>query len=669
MSVSQSQKDKSPIHVLKEKDAVLMGIHLNNKHQIELLKTIRNFSTLSNAAQGHLYSANEMYHSSQQLDYETIVVTLNQLVSYQLISQAFAFKYDQSKHKLSVVSFFISHPVEEKKETLEKVFEEMMFYSYCSIREWFYNSSNLQEEEIYSILLAQFSNSNQNQPDGIKNIFSPLREIELVPKEVNYKEEIISYTHDELIKLLVENKLGIEIAGYGVLLLKEPDVVTYFETTYNFISDKVIPAYKSDLSLKRQLDKIDYEENVYNITESFPIKTGRFCIQKAKAIKDYKSFEEGELIEYPGSLAIESILGIEGLVETRYKSLWREDCNKKKRDFKKKILSSTINWVNLISFITQEESMKFHPEIWSDLVRDRDLIYSKWQLPYTTIHIFVGRDFNICRLIVKGLVGVETSQLWKAQSFINLLEENKAHYRPILRDSEFSMDYMNLLKRVYIPFLPWYYRILFFFSFMTLQDTHIDRAKKKLLGLQSIYRRNNVKNLQDLLKKIEEEKVEKLSQFKSNTIEKSLMDILDKFYFDEGQIPTFKEVLEYFPDFSEREFLQAINQKHFKVVTLHLKKTKEEVKVILYPQNSQWTEKKKRLKTRLNEILEEQTKQLELVAEPEKIPIETTKKLIEYLEKSAIHAEIAPRKRSLTDPYIRLKRHISKIEPKEEGSE
>lgn len=665
MPVSDHKQEKSSIHVLKEKDAVLMGIHLNNKHQIELLKTIRNFSTLSNASQGHLYSANEMYHSSQQLDYETIITTLNQLISYQLIIQIFAFKYEQAKHKLSVVSFFISHPIEEKKETLEKVFNETMFFSYCSIREWFYNSSGLQEGEIYSTLLNQFNNSNQIDHNNIKNLFSPIHEIEQATKEVNFKEEIIEYIHNELVNLLIDNKLGIGIEGHGVLLLKEADVVTYFETACSLINEKIIPAYNSDITLKRRIDKINYEEQVYNITENFPTKTTKFNIQRAIAVREFKSFQDGELVQYPGSLAIESVLGIQELVENRYKAMWREDCNKQKREFKKKILSSTINWVNLIAFITQEESMKYHPEIWNDLVRDRDLFYSKWQLPYTTIHVFVGRDYNICKLIVKGLLSVDGSQAWKAQSFINLIEENKGHYRSLLRDSEFNTDYMNVIKKVYIPFLPWFYRILFFFSFMTLQDNHIERARKKLFHLQGIYRRQNVKNLQDLLKKLEEQKIEKLSQFKNDTISNTLIEILDRFYFDEGKIPTLKEVLEYFPDFSESEFLHAINQKHFKIATFHLKKTKEEVKVILYPQDSSWTDRKKKLKTRLNEILDEQTKQLEMVVEPEKIPIETTKKLMDYLDKSNIHAEIAKRKQSLTDPYIRLKKHISKIKPED----
>ncbi|HMV44664.1 MAG TPA: hypothetical protein PK079_15775 [Leptospiraceae bacterium] len=618
--------------VRKEKDAILMGINPTNKYQHELLKSIKTLNTIQHATKGMLFNINNTILEQLQIDMKTAVTNLASLVNNQLAAQVCCFEFDAHNRELKVGSFFITHPSEDKSYSIYNLFDELLSYSYNAIKSYFDTREQLLGENFRKELLWQMSskNADPNSFKGISSLFNPYRRFMESKNGIPISDDMIEYINRELTKRLVESQIAKEVPGHGLLMLKTNEILDHFEAAANAMIEKFIPANANDPTLKSRIDRIVLEEKVYNQVENFPIKTARFAADKAKEIHQYKTIAPGKANSiYPGSLCIQSIISLESAAEERYAIAWRDECNKMKQEFKKNITVPSNKWSKLILFVNHSDSLEIHPEVWKDLINDKDLFYIKWQMPKNTIHVFTGKDPNFFKVLVTGMLNLPANDMWKASALKALIEKYEKQLRSLMTDQSFFQVYQNLEKRIYMQYMPWYYRIFLYFPFSLFQDVILVNAKKKISVEQEVFSSKNDAHNLKYISEMQSKKMEKSIKIKEQALFESVIETLDLFYLTMKKIPTVNDVKNYFPDMEA--FSNIINTRSFRILNLPLKGS-EETEVLLYPDNNDWQDNKKALIVKaLDSIINDRNPHL-VVANADKAKIEKAQKLLNAIE-------------------------------------
>lgn len=621
------------LKVRKEKDAILMGINPTNKYQHELLKSIKTLNTIQHATKGMLFNINKTILEQLQIDEKTAITNLSSLVNNQLTAQVLCFEFDAHNRDLKVGSFFITHPSEDKTYSIFNLFDELLSYSYNAIKSYFDTREQLLGENFRKELIWQMNSKNASDPNsfkGISSLFNPLRKFIEAKNGIPIPDDMIEYINRELTKRLVEAQIAREVPGHGLLMLKTNEILDHFEAATGAMTEKLIPAIANDPTLKSRIDRIVLEEKVYNQVETFPMKTGKFSSDKAKEIHQYKTIAPGKASNvYPGSLCVQSIISLEPAAEERYSIVWRDECNKMKQDFKKNITVPSNKWSKLILFVNHADSLEIHPDVWKDLINDKDLFYIKWQMPKNTIHVFTGKDPSFFKVLVAGMLNLPANDIWKASALKALIEKYEKQLRSLLTDQSFYAVLQNLEKRIYMQYMPWYYRIFLYFPFSLFQDVILVNAKKKISVEQEVFSSKNDAHNLKYISDMQSKKVERSQKIKEQALYESVIETLDLFYLTMKKIPSVNDVKNYFPDYEA--FSNIINTRSFRIINLPLKNA-DESEVLLYPDNNDWQDNKKAMLSKaLDSIINDRNPHL-VVANADKAKIEKAQKLLSVIE-------------------------------------
>lgn len=366
------------INVINEREAMSLGVNPNNNYQHAILKKIKSTSTMQNAQKGLLFQPNTFYLEPMKISQENAISSLNRLVMNQLITHIVCFEFNLDTKALGVASFFVTHPAEITRTGIDDLYEQLIRYSFNSLRLWYDSRSELDPKDFYKDLETQYKAKKGLPSVNLKNVFNPNRSLRSLKHKVILSEDMITHISRELSERLVKEKMAIPIKGHGLLVLKENEIIPHYEIACRFMDEVISPSLKSDPILKFKLDKIAFEEKTYFLLDKYPVQTSKFNIKRAEEIRLIKS-TGNNLGYYPGSLAIESIISFEELVNTKYKEIWDEEVNKSKKEFKSPLINPAGGWLKLIKFINDEDSLNYPPRLWQELVVDKDLFYLLWE--------------------------------------------------------------------------------------------------------------------------------------------------------------------------------------------------------------------------------------------------------------------------------------------------
>ncbi len=631
MSAPTEQELKYPfIKVRKDKDSILMGINPTNKHQHEMIKLVKNHNSVQNAMKGMQYNINNSTMEVLQLDMKSIVTNFSSLVNNLFMMQVLAFDYDAHNRSLNVKSYFISHPSEEKTYTIYNIFEELIGFSYNSIKSWFDTKEQTAVENFKKELQLEFQQKG-NADKAIGVLLNPLKRFQEYKNGIPMADEMLEYISKELTKRILEMNLGKEIPGQGLLFLKPIELLEHYEACAEFLDEKIIPSVNAEPVQKSRLDKVNLEEKIYFSLEKYPTKTAKYSAMKAKEIKQYKSVNSST---YPGSLCIETIIKLENVVEERYQAISRDEINKAKQDFKKPLMTATNKWSKLVQFIPQAEALEYHPELWKELIIDKDLLYTQWQLQKGTIHIFTGKEPGYFKVIIPGLTTLGLSDMWKASAIKNHMEKNQKQLRGLLADSSFAVVFQNLEKRIYLSYLPWYFKIFLYFPFFIFLDAVLENAKKQIISEQESFARKNETTYQSLISEKQSLFSNKALSLKEDFIYDSIVQTLDNYYFGLKKIPSLNDVKLYFEDYDL--FNNILTQRKFRIIPIQVKNIEEDA--ILYPDNEDWKQKKSQLSKTLENIVSEKNPHLAngKQTSSDKSKSEKAQKLLNLIESNSL---------------------------------
>ena len=626
-SPSDVELKYSFLKVRKEKEAILLGINPTNKHQHELLKIIRSLNTIQNAGKGMLFTLKNAYLEQLQIDMKSAITNLNQLVGNMLIVQVPVLEYDTFNKSLNTVNYFLTHPSEDKTYTIYNIFDELVAYSFHAVKSWYEHSEPLSRDAFYKELSWQFTAKPNEEYKGETRLFTPLKKLYEYQNGISVPPEMLDFIAKEISNRIFETNIGLEIQGYGIFLLKPGEIIDIFETAEEFLDKKILPPMIEDVNYKFRIEPYLFEKKTYYSIEKFPRKVAKYTVDIAREVKAILSQSAQNPNNFPGSLCLEVILKLETLVEEKYAGKWREECDRVKRDFKKSITTPTNKWQNLIEFISHEDSLKYHPDVWRELVNDIDLFYGKWQIPKMTVHVFTGKEIGFIKTLVLGMMSLPSHELWKAQALKHLIEKNEKRLRALLIDPKFTVIYNELVRKIYIQYIPWYFRIFLYFPLSIFMDAFLEDAKRKIIEEQEILTKKNEAINAKLQSEQAKEKVEQLEKLKDDLMAESIKKTLDSFYFQQNRLPILEEVRQFYTD--ENKFNKIIKKYNFKIFKVSVKGA-DDAEILMYPNGAEFSEKKEAVLKSLQSIVTEKNPHISV--NYDKAKYERAQKLIEMLQ-------------------------------------
>jgi hypothetical protein len=657
------------LDIIKERDAILLGVNLSNRYLLDLFKYIERQSTPVNAGKYQLFSLKRNHTENLKVIPEDLITFLNRLVEDKLIIQIVGLEYDLDLKMIQPNSYFIAHPPAEKSVSLESVFERSVSNSITALKTWVEQRAPFSVELFKKELENQFANSKQSLKNdftapilNIKKLFSTKK------YDVPIREDLIDFIAIELIEELNRRNISITVPNHGILILKPSEMLPHYETTVDFVNHQLIPSLRTDVKLAHSLSKINYEELDYSMGDTQKPLTTRFMVKKVTEIKSKKAKLQATPTDiYPGSLAVEIILALETPVERRYLEMWKDEALKMKEDFKEGINRISERWENLFRAMDHVEAAEYAPDVWRELVTDPEVYYTKWELENGTMHVFVGREPIVIRKLVNNMLDLPSKEFWKVLALRSIIDQNENELRKILDDDFFVSDYGSLLRRVYIHTMPWYYKGFAIFPLRILKDIFYTKAKEILHEQQERLSVENKQKLRIYLAEKEKEKTSKLHVEMENMLTSSIVEKLDQVYLVDKNIPHIGAIKNLFPEIDSKDFQEILSKRGFRTVPLGQKYSRE-YDILLYPIDKDWQEKKTGITNFVRQIIDKLSETF--LNEADRLTLVKARKLKTFLEKTGTNAEITVvEKPKEEDPYHKLEKEIKNLKAREKRKE
>ncbi|MCB1156732.1 MAG: hypothetical protein H7A25_02575 [Leptospiraceae bacterium] len=668
----KENKSSSPypfLEVYREKDALMMGVNMTNRYMQDLFKYIEKQSTTVNAGKGSLFSLKKHHLESIKVLPEDLVVFLNRLIDDKMIAHLMGFEYDLDLNRVQIISYFASQPHPDKGGNIEAIFERVLNNSCLAIKNWLDNRPEKKYEQFEKELDEQFNSKNTHVNQDFFHYAVDLRKMLIsTDTKVKVQREMQEFLSKEVTEYLLREKRAVNLQGHGLLLIKAKELGNCYQASTDFLEKKLLPSLKENVKLVHRLNKISYEEIAYDISAERKPATTRFHVKKATEVKNINLRGEKGAKTYPGSLAIETILGLESHMEKEYLDSWKQTTLHLKSEFKSTLNRVTERWENLVRIITQEEANTYPADLWRDLVIDNDLFYTRWELPETRVHFFIGREPAVIKKIIGNMLDLSSKEFWKALAVRSIIDENENLLRKVLDDDFFISDYGALLRKVYIHTVPWYYKGLYLMPFRIFQDIFFKKAKEILKEEQEYLARENEHRMQDIKQKQEDEKKQRLADEMENMIITSVLEKLDHIYFVEKSVPHIGAIKAMFPEVDNKDFLKILQKKSFRIIPLGAKHSRD-MDILLYPIDKDWHERKTGIMNFLRQTIEKLT--VGFLNEAEKLTVLKARKLKSFLEKSTTNPDIVvtDAKTKEDDPYEKLEKEIKNLKIKEKQKE
>ncbi len=611
------------LRVRREKESIILGISPTNKIQQEILKVAKNNSTVQNASKGGLFSLKKSFTDSLQIEEKTLTLNLNQLVNNQFLCQIPVFEFDSVEIALDIIPYFITHPGDDKNFSIANLFEELIVCSFKAVKYWYETRSKISREDQISEF-KWYLNGNTEPYGGHSNIFNPHFLLKSLNNGIPIYEEVIEYIARDIERRFIESNLAIPLKEFGIFFIKTAEVMEIFENADSFMQENIISSLIGNATNRTEIEPILLEKKIYYETNQFPFKTTQYSVNLAKAIRQIK-IREG--IDNTKKLfVLDIIIQLESYVDNFYMENWRDDCENVKKEFKRAITAPSSKWINLITFINHSESLKYPPDVWKDLLTDKELYYIKWQSPKGTVHVFTGREHGFIRSLVVGMIAIGPNEQWKAVALKYLIDKNERTLRPLLIDHNFALVYQELNKIIYTPYIPWYFRIFMLIPLQSIYEIFYEKAKEKIKLEQEQLTIKNDQSNQKINSDFETKKKEMVIGVKDKFVTDSVKRTLDYYYSIKKQVPTLSELTEYYAE--DPEFYNNIKKKKFRVISLPIRGG-ENIEVVVYPDDESWIIKKQFLIESLENVVADRNPHLSAPVDMAKI--EKAQNLLEIL--------------------------------------
>lgn len=597
------------LEIFRESEATHRGINLTEKAVHFYYKTIKARSTPSSikaAETFHYFSApDDSTETTEEFRHESLAF----LQKEQLVVMLPFLRYNPSTSLLEMEPVFIGMRDEGEAE-IQDVYQAIIRFSVESIRMYTSSKSNSSSERILSDLDYDYRSSELPGPGELNyTVLTPFSEVR--PDNFPFTPAggvIESFIKDCKIDLL-ENRILTEVPAFrGYLSLMEEESLLRFDTSSTFLVDHVIPRYENQPDLRKKFKDVELKETEAQL-EDFPEKTPAYAIQRSMILRDhFRQVHSGEERWFPGRLAVDSILKLDGLIQEFYQKRERTKREAQKEKLIEEIISHTSGFLPYARFYTENEKGKIHPEVWDSLQSDHRLLHSRWETRNGTMHLLIDSRMDSIKNLIKKLTSHGPSESWKILSIHHALEENPELFEQLKVSYDFRANLNAVLQKTSVPYMPWIYRILFKIGIPLFLQSGQKIARKRILQEQDSLMEENRRRA-----RLRKEQEKKAREEKRNAVDRmglmnQITGVLDVYYFERNVIPTIADLIK---EVSEGELSesppsavrQAITRGGFQLITVN-ESDPVDLRLVLHPLDHEWKIKEVHIYRSLEKIFQ-----------------------------------------------------------------
>jgi hypothetical protein len=594
------------LDILSESEGLARGANLSEKVNHGVYKAIQSMTTVAHARRNQLFTLDTEVPDIINLTRKDLGTVVGRLMGDRLVAQIFRLEFDPGQDEPALVSCFVAHPTDEKTNPA-LIYNETVMASVQALESLLTGRPPVSADAILEDFEADFSvevNRPLALPAHLVDLFGAVHasKFDMVPAP-----ELVQKTIADIqTELLYRGKIQ-ELLNYGLMPMRDTEIVPRLDTAIDFLDTKVVPRYKNKGSLKRALEAIAMEESAYHLDDFVP-PTPEFAMRRAEsvrsAIQSDPAYRGGR---FQGGLAVEVILALAPLAKQKYLERHRREIAQAHKDFREKLINISNDWQDTILFLSSEEKEKIPPEVVRELTSDPELLVGAWHRRDGIVHVYIRSSADAVRAIVRALSIVPPDRAWQALAVKHILEEHEDDFRYLFDDTDFLVSYGAMLRRVYINYIPWYLRLLLSFGITWFQDYSFQLAKKAIQAEQgSLAVRNRQREEERKLEKDEERKVE-LNRIREASAANQIVEQLDAAFFGErGRVPSLGEIQDAVAAHSKMEettFQEMLRKDNFQIAPMPGKDAAPRDAVLLYPLNHEWRTRAARLRRVLERIL------------------------------------------------------------------
>lgn len=594
--MSAAGQKKEFLNILKESEAIARGANLSEKTHHAVYKAIKTVSALDQIKNGVIFHAGVKIPELENLDYgrKEAQETLQRLISDQLIAQVFLIEYDPGNNKLTVTPCYLANWGDERIGP-EQLFQELLMQSVESIERYLSNRPVFNRDQIWKDLERDLNSPSvpdlSNLPTAALDPLSVLQPsaFDFVPPA-----EMLRISRDEIRGELIRRGDVVYLLEYGLLPVREEELVVRFEACADFMISRIIPEHRGNAALKSELQSISTQEEGYHL-EGFVRKTADFTQKKAAAVKKHLLSSPGRTSRFPGSLTVEQVIQLHPHVEKKYRETWEKEMDQQHKEIRDSILGLGVDVADQIRFFSEEDREAIPPEIWKRLINDSGFFHSTWERSDGTFHVLCKKNPAIFPELVDIMLRMGPEGHWKILAFRFLIEKYESTFPELFHDGDFVVAYGQLLRRAYMSLIPWYYRLLMFLGLRSVVDAAFQNAKKKIQEEQERLSGKNQEKRDTRDKQRMTERKEHAGQAETLEFKRRIIETLERYYYEQLKPPLVKEVASHFSEKKEDEFREFVKKQGFKLLDF------ENDKILLYPVDHQWRARAAKLRKHLEQ--------------------------------------------------------------------
>ncbi len=604
--MSQSPQVRYPfLEILSESEGLARGANLSEKVNHGVYKAIQQMTTVAHARRNQLFTLDTEVPDIINLTRKDLGSVVGRLIGDRVVAQIFRLEFDPGQSEPALVSCFIASPADEKANpTL--IYNETVMASVQALESLLTGRSGAGSAAILEDLDADFAtdvNKPLALPSHLVDLFGSVHasKFDMVPVP-----ELVQKTIGDIQAELLYRGRIVELLNYGLMPMREAELMERLEAAIDFLDAKIIPRYKNKGTLKRALEAIAVDESAYHL-EDFVPPTPEFALRRAEAVRATIQADPGYRGgRFQGGLAIEVILALAPLAKQKYLERHQREIAQAHKDFREKLINISNDWQDTILFLSVEELERFPPEVIREVTADPEIMTGSWHRREGVVHVYIRSSADAIRAIIRALSIVTPDRAWQALAVKHILEEHEEDFRYLFEDPDFLVSYGSMLRRVYIGYIPWYLRLLLSFGITWFQDYSFQLAKKAIQVQQGSLAVSNRKREEERKIEKDEERSAELARIREASAANQIVEQLDVAYVERGRVPSVGEIQDAVAanaNMEEATFQEMLRKHNFQVAALGGKGESPRDAVLLYPLNHEWRTRVARLRRVLERIL------------------------------------------------------------------
>jgi hypothetical protein len=578
---------------LVSRDALMRNAGLVlTRDQLIIHKAIESISTKENLDRGIIFGASDTHYEKLRYSKELFSEHLGSLSSMALILQIFELYYDPDRGNLSLRPVFLS--ISESISNVEEAFFISLKKSTEAFERYIIEKKALDEQGFEKVIL-RFTDRNSDSNLGEDDLEIVLKSNNFYfppnPKMIEASQKTI---HEEVIK----NDRIIHIPKIGYFSVQENMVEGCLKFCIDIIESKILPNLRNvDGDIRDKLLEIEKEEKEYRKRPENKT-TYAFFRRKAEVLNQRKDL----LDKYRGTALNQLTINMCPRVDEYIKKM-----NKVYNDRYVKVytamLETGFDFDSKFLRLNNDRGERHDIAVINALKSNPAIMNTDWVLPTGRVIVFVMKNPTI----VKELNKIIYEEYRSTTEFIIILrvliEKNETFFKSLFKDEEFMGYYGKNLQEIYFKYIPWYYKLLAFLGIQSLVNKGYTKAKN-IIQFQQMDRQFQADA------RLDAEAKEKLKKHQEDLLEeeslkqrKYLLDALDEFYFYYKRVPTIGMVTSSYLTLNQEIVEKVIKKYNFTVIEYGLVGQFSEGDVIVYPDDRDHQEKRKKVLNVLDEVL------------------------------------------------------------------